>query len=187
MSRWSLVVVVVSTLAGCGSSKPAAPPDQAGTPPAATGSAPGPAQAPKGTMRTYALDTDGDPPASVTLAIPAGWAEDALSTPTQPSWKLAGALQLSLAAIAPRGDDDATRTAKAIKMQYGDAAGAERSDLSGGRVWMVVHEGDNLHARMFVPVGTAVVMGVAILGPDGASALPSIKQVFETIQAAPAP
>ena len=155
-TRWSILVFLVAIACGSKSS---------------------------GGVRTFKLSVVGeDTPVAVQLAVPSSWSEDTTSTQAEPRWTMAGARLLSLAAISPRGDDAATRMSKAIKMQYGDAAGVERVDLPEGRVWMVQHEGENIHARMFVPFDRGVVMGVAILAQDGAGQLPVIKQAFDTLK-----
>jgi hypothetical protein len=174
-------------------------------------------------MSKFTLNVDGEPPVAVTLAVPGGWSLDG-SMP-DPAWRRDGALMLSLAAVSPSGDDDAARVARAIKMQYDAVADTERTELSGGRVWIARQEGENLHARMFVPYPGGVVawrssaprarrrcprcarrsrpwrstvtdaarlddrhpritprertstwvMGVAILGAEGAAALPEVR------------
>lgn len=131
-------------------------------------------------MTKFTLNVDGEPPVDVELAVPSGWSPDG-SVP-DPAWKRDGALMLSLAAIAPSGSDDEVRVRKAIRMQYDDVGADERTDLPDGRVWIAHREGDNLHARMFVPYAGGVVMGVAILGPDGASALPEVRAAFDTLK-----
>lgn len=134
-------------------------------------------------MSKFTLNVDGEPPVAVTLAVPGGWSPD--GSMADPAWKREGALMLSLVAVSPSGDDDAARVARAIKMQY-DAVGAdERTDLPDGRVWIAHREGENLHARMFVPYPGGVVMGVAILGAEGAGALPEVRAAFETLTIAP--
>ena len=130
-------------------------------------------------MSKFTLNVDGEPPVAVTLAVPGGWSLD--GSMTDPAWKREGALMLSLAAVSPSGDDDAARVARAIKMQYDAVADTERTELSGGRVWIARQEGENLHARMFVPYLGGVVMGVAILGAEGAGALPEVRAAFETL------
>lgn len=130
-------------------------------------------------MTTFSLPGD-DAPVSVELAVPTGW--DLTSTPDGPQWRFDGALNVLITAVSPRGDDDAERIARAAKAQYGDVADGERTELSGGRVWIERREGENVHARMFVPYAGGVVMGVAILGEGGAGKLAEVKQAFETIQ-----
>lgn len=191
--RW---LIVVALAAACGSSKSGSG-SGAGTG-SGTGSATGSGSATgtgsaagagpasgSGTvsaMRTYTLTND-DGPVTVELAVPPSWTEDtAMSTPDGPVWKVAGARHLALAAVAPMGDDE-VRMRKAIRMQYGeDQSAAERADLDGGRVWMSRQEGDNLHARIFVPYPGGVVMGVAMLGPDGAGRLADVRAAFETLR-----
>jgi len=67
-------------------------------------------------------------------------------------------------------------------MQYDEVGADERTDLPDGRVWIAHQDGENLHARMFVPYPGGVVMRVAILGPDGAGALPEVRAAFETLR-----
>jgi hypothetical protein len=179
-------------LVACGSSKPAEP---APSTSAVSGSAkpshaapaiPSPTKA--GSMTTYHLSNTGsDLPVTVEIAIPPAWTADPIATPDAPMWKLAGARLLSLVAISPRGDDDATRVGKAIKMQYDDLTGAERVDLPDGRVWISARDGENQHARLFVPFADGVVMGVAILEVESAGQLPAIRAVFDTIKIVAAP
>ena len=174
MRRITVVALATACAAAlaCGSSKSSAPSGGAGgaggAPPAAPGKAP---------MHRFTLTIPGEPSVTVELAVPAGWAPD--TSGPEPAWKLDGVPMLMLAAISPTGDDDATRVRKAIRMQYGDDAG--RVDLSGGRVWMQVQEGDNLHARIFVPYPGGVVMGVAMIGAGGTGKLAEIRTAFETL------
>jgi|GEM_PF-3097485 len=132
-------------------------------------------------MTKYTLSGD-DAPVTVELTVPAGWAADATnSSSAGPAWTLPGARTLSLLAISPRGDDDATRVGKAIRMQFSDLADGDRAELAAGRVWVAHQDGDNIHARIFVPFAAGVVMGVAVLSEDAAGKLPEIKAAFETI------
>lgn len=140
----------------------------------------GPSSAPR--ARTYDLSVLGaSEPVRVQVQLPATWKE----TPGdrgEPWFALPGVdgALLTIAAVSPAGTAD-ERMAKAIKLQYGDAAGATRADLPGGRVWIVEHEGSREHARMFVPYADGVVMGAAMLeDPDG-TRVPAIRAVFDTI------
>ena len=84
----------------------------------------------------------------------------------------------------PFGKNPAYRTMAASVKVFGigeNPADTERTELSGGRVWIARQEGENLHARMFVPYPGGVVMGVAILGAEGAGALPEVRAAFETL------
>ena len=133
-------------------------------------------------MKTYSITPVGDTTAiSVAIAVPAGWTE-ASSSPEGPRFEIPGAevRVLTVNALALRGDADA-RMAKAIRMQYDDGAGAERSDLAGGRVWMIRHDRAVDHARMFVPYDGGVIMAVAILAHASGGQLSAIKQAFETL------
>lgn len=131
-------------------------------------------------MASFTLNVPGDAPVTVDFAVPAGWKPDPAGPPA--SWQVAGVPMVMLAAVSPLGDDEAARLARAISMQYGDGAGAERAELSGGRVWMARPDGDNLHARLFVPYANGVVMGVAFVSPGGP--LAAIRAAFETIRVA---
>jgi hypothetical protein len=130
-------------------------------------------------MTKFSLPGD-DAPVTVELAVPAGWK----LTPTAdgPQWGFDGALMLLLTAVSPRGDDDAARVDRAIQNQYREVAPGERTDLSGGRAWVQRKDGDNVHARMFVPYAGGVVMGVAVLDAGGAKRLSEVKAAFETIE-----
>lgn len=132
-------------------------------------------------MSTFTLSVDGEPPVTVEFAVPAGWSPD--TSGSDPAWQRAGALLLSVVAVSPSGDDE-VRMRKAIRMQYGEVADGERTDLGDGRVWIARQEGENLHARMFVPYAGGVVMGVAILGPDGAGALSEVRAAYDTLRVA---
>mgnify|MGYP001210283797 CR=1 FL=1 len=185
--RW---LFIVALLAGCSSSKSSPPAAGSGS---ASRAAPGaPARSTErapadvltaqpgkaSSMTKFTLNVDGEPPVAVELAVPSGWRADGSPDPT---WSREGALMLSLVAVSPSGDDDQARVNRAIRMQY-DAVGAdERTDLPDGRVWIAHREGENLHARMFVPYPGGVVMGVAILGAEGAGALPEVRAAFETL------
>ncbi len=132
-------------------------------------------------MSKLTLTEAGDATNKVTveLSVPADWRTE----PQEPaSWKMDGARELSLAVVEPGGNDNATRVAKAIKMQYGDLAGATRNEYPDGRAWISRPEGDNTHARMFVPYAGGVVMGVAVLS-DSAK-LDGVKAAFETLKIA---
>lgn len=136
-------------------------------------------------MRQYQLVPIGDDaPLTVEVAVPADWTVDA-SDPEGPSFVIPDAeiRVLGITALMLKGDPD-TRMARAIRMQYGDADGAERSALSGGRVWMVRREKAVDHARLFVPYRDGVVMAVAVLTHASAGRLPAIQQVFETLAVA---
>lgn len=181
--RWVVVVILV---VACSSSKKTDPGSAAGSASGAAASpaaADSPAKAPA--MSKYSVMPVGETtPISVEVAIPSGWTVDS-SSPDGPTFQIPGAevRQLTINALALGGDAEA-RMAKAIRMQYDDAAGAERSELSGGRVWMVRRENVVDHARMFVPYDGGVVMGVAIVTHASADRLPAIKQAFETIAVA---
>lgn len=173
--RWFIIVALV---AGCGSSKSSAPAAGSGSAKAAPGAAaaqPGKASS----MTKFTLNVDGEPPVAVELAVPSGWRADGGA---DPAWSRDGALMLSLAAVSPSGDDDAARVNRAIRMQYDTVGADERTDLPDGRVWIAHREGENLHARMFVPYPGGVVMGVAILGAEGAGALPEVRAAFDTLK-----
>lgn len=132
-------------------------------------------------MSKFTLNVDGEPPVAVEFAVPGGWSPD--SSAQDPSWRRDGALMLSVVAVSPSGSDNDVRMRKAIRMQYGETVSAEeRTDLPDGRVWIARQDGENLHARMFVPYDNGVVMGVAILGPDGTSALPEVRAAFDTLR-----
>lgn len=137
-------------------------------------------------MQTYLLTTTGsDTPVKVQAAIPSSWTVDT-STGDGPTFKVSGAdvKQLTFAAISLNGDNGA-RITKAIKMQYDDTTGAERVELSGGRVWMSAPQGNNIHARIFVPSPDGVVMGFALVSSASADRLPEIRSAFETLAIAP--
>ncbi len=167
-----------SSLAGCGSSKSSPPAEGSAAGPAASAPASRPGKT--SSMTKFTLNVDGEPPVAVEFAVPAGWSADP-SMP-DPAWKRAGARLLSVVAVAPSGGDDEVRVRKAIRMQYDEVGADERTDLPDGRVWIAHQDGENLHARMFVPYPGGVVMGVAILGPDGAGALPEVRAAFETLR-----
>ena len=178
---WGLLVVALLLGCGCPKSSPSA----AGSSEAPTGGA---TSASEPAMTRFILNVDGEPPVTVALAVPAGWKPDTSSAaPDGPSWNAPGSRLLMLAAVSPGGDDAEVRMRKAIRMQYGDADGAERVELGGGRVWVVRTEGDNLHARMFVPYAHGVVMGVAMMAADARARLPDIRAAFETLTIAAAP
>lgn len=109
------------------------------------------------------------------------------SDPETPTFQIQGAQvrQLAFAALTSLRGDAAERMATAIKLQFGDGAGAERHDFPDGRVWMSGMKGTNLHARMFVPYEGGVLMGIALLGKDSGDRLPEIRSVFETIKVVP--
>lgn len=129
-------------------------------------------------MTRFSLPGD-DAPVDVELTVPAHW--ELRPTADGPQWRFEGALLCTVTAISPRGDDDAARVARAITMQYDDDAEADRVALSNGRVWVARPDGDNLHARMFVPYPGGVVMGVVILEGSAAAQLPAVKAAFETL------
>jgi hypothetical protein len=132
-------------------------------------------------MSKFALTVVGeDSKVNVEFAVPGGWTSSAADPP---SWKMDGARLLSLAAVSPGGNDSTSRVAKAIKMQYADLAGAARAEYPDGRVWIAHPEGQNVHARMFVPCAAGVVMGVAML--SDASKVDGVKAAFETLKLAP--
>lgn len=168
--RWLVLVLVA-----CSSTKKADPGSES-----SRAAANPPAKAPA--MHKYNVTPVGDTvPISIQVAIPSDWSEDT-SSPDGPTFQIPGVevRQLTINALSLRGDSD-ERMAKAISMQYDDGAGADRSNLSGGRVWMVRREKVVDHARMFVPYDEGVVMGVAFLAHASADRLPAIKQAFDTI------
>lgn len=182
--RW-VVVVVVAVIVACSSSKKADPPEGSASKadpaaPSAPAAINSPAKAP--VMQTFRVTPVGDTAAlSVEMTVPSGWTVDT-SSPDGPTFQIPGAeiRQLTINALTLGGDPEA-RMAKAIRMQYDDGADARRSELPGGRVWMVRRENTVDHARMFVPYDGGVVMGVAILAHASADRLPAIQQAFETI------
>jgi hypothetical protein len=129
----------------------------------------------------FTLSEAGDDSNKVTveLTVPGNW-QSAGDNP--PSWKMDGARSLSLTAIGPSGSDDAARVQKAIKLQYDDLTGATRNDYPDGRVWIAQKDGAMVHARMFVPYPTGVVMGIAMLSDE--SKVDSAKAAFETLKIA---
>ncbi|MCC6522307.1 MAG: hypothetical protein IT373_06580 [Polyangiaceae bacterium] len=139
-------------------------------------------------LRRYRIAPPAGAPVTIEVAIPPGWTEEP-GRPDEPRLAIAGATArlLTFAALELRGDA-AARMEKAIALQYGaDAAGVERSDLPGGRVWMVAREPENLHARLFVPFEGGVLMGVAILAREAESRLPEVRTAFESIAIVAAP
>jgi hypothetical protein len=132
-------------------------------------------------MSKLTLTEAGDDSNKVTveLAVPGSWS----AGPDPASWKMDGALTLSLVTVSPRGSDDATRVGKAIKMNFADLGTAARTDYPDGRVWITQPQGANVHARMFVPYAGGVVMGIAML--SDASKVADVKAVFETLKIAP--
>ena len=162
----SMIFVAIATAVACGSSK-------------------SDSVAGKGAMQTFSLTTTGsDTPVKVQASIPSSWTVDTSSD--GPAFKISGAdvKQLTFTAIS-LGGDEAARVAKAIKMQYDDAAGAERAELSGGRVWMSAPQGNNIHARIFVPSPDGVVMGFALVASASADRLPEVRRAFETLAVVP--
>lgn len=138
-------------------------------------------------MQTYSIAADGsDAPVKIKVAIPSSWTADT-SDPEGPTFKIGGVevRRLTFAALSSLQGDASERMAKAIKLQFGDEASAERSDLPDGRVWMSGTLGTNLHARMFVPYEGGVLMGIALLGKASADRLPEIRTAFETIAIVP--
>lgn len=134
-------------------------------------------------MASYTLTEAGDDTNKVTVqfAAPADWKTD--SAGPQPSWKADGLPTLQLVTIGPSGKDNATRVEKAIKAQFGGAAGATRNDYPDGRVWIAQPQGSRIHARMFVPYASGVAMGFAMVAD--ASKLDAVKAAFETLKIAP--
>ena len=133
--------------------------------------------------KKYTLEVMGDDkPITVEISIPSTWAED-VSDRGGPEYKLPGqdGGMVSITAIGLTGDTDATMK-KAIALQYGeDAKDAQRTNLPGGRVWMIRKERNFQHARVFVPFPGGVAMGVALV--DDAH-VPEIKKAFETLKLA---
>ena len=165
-----LLILIVALGVACGSSKSA---DRAAAPAA---------------KRTYKVTALGAyAPITVELAVPAKWTEGEADL-AGPQFKIPGTdtMLLGLAALGLTGDTPAERVAKAIKAQYGDAQDAVRTELSGGRVWVVQTE-PVVHARMFVPFADGVLMGVAILPPRSADHLPAIRAAFDTLAIVGAP
>jgi hypothetical protein len=163
LTRW--LVIVAIGLVACG----------------ASGSAPTPTPTKDTAMRTYKLvprnASSGTPPITVSFAMPGGWKEN-LSDAMTPVFEipgLASGSRVSLTAITLTGSP-AQQMSKAIELQ--DLAGGQRTDLSGGRVWVQKNDG-MLHARVFVPYAGGVVMGVAMLRDAGK--LPEIRAAFETM------
>jgi hypothetical protein len=138
----------------------------------------------KGEMvaKKYSLEPTGiDQPITVEISIPSTWKEDV--DRDGPEFTIPGqdGGMVSLTAIGLSGDTDETMK-KAIALQYGaDAKDAQRTDLPGGRVWMVRKERKFQHARVFVPFAGGVAMGVALV--DDAQ-LPAIQKAFETLKLA---
>jgi hypothetical protein len=128
-----------------------------------------------------------DQPLAFEVAIPPSWQADTSSGAPQFTIPGAETRLLTFAAVMPNGDADA-RMAKAIDMQYDDddgKPGNQRVELSGGRVWIVRHELEVIHARMFVPFEGGVLMGVAMVTPEAAGHLPEIRTAFESITIRP--
>jgi hypothetical protein len=161
MLRW----VAAVALAACGSDRPTSTPESP--------------------MRTFQLKPQGNAPSiAVSMAVPSTWTV----APDQPVFTLPGldGGRIALAALDLKGDES-ERMQSAIELQYGEgdaAKDAQRTDLSGGRVWMERKEVRMLHARVFVPYDHGVVMGVALIPHAAAQRLPEIRQVFETIAVA---
>lgn len=137
----------------------------------------------KAEMHTFkVLPAAATAPLTVEAAIPAGWSiPDPAST--SPELKVPGVDRglISIAALSLSGTPE-ERMAAAIKAQYEDGAGVERTDLPDGRRWLQRVEGSRLHARLFIPYGDGVVMGVALIPQAAADQLPAIRKVFETIK-----
>lgn len=132
-------------------------------------------------MSKFQLETGGGPPVAVAMAVPPAWGVD----PAGPAFTVPGVAggMVSLAALDLRGDA-AERMQTAIAMQYGEgerAKDVQRTELSGGRVWVERTELRMVHARMFVPSPRGVVMGVALVPHAAAPRLPELRQVFETL------
>jgi hypothetical protein len=115
------------------------------------------------------------------MATPTGWIADT-SDPVAPVFEVEGVRLLSLPRLRSTGDA-AARMAMAIKLQYLDAAGVKREELSGGRVWMVKTEENRIHARTFVPFDSGVLMAVALVRKEGADRLGEIRRAFDTVVA----
>lgn len=137
-------------------------------------------------MQTYTIAGDGSETVKIQVAIPASWTADT-SDPDAPTFKISGAQvrRLTFAALTSLRGDAKEQMATAIKLQFGDGAGAERQDLPDGRVWMSGSLGTNRHARMFVPYEGGVLMAIALLAKDSGGKLPEIRSVFETIKVVP--
>jgi hypothetical protein len=171
--RWMLVVAIVSAVA-CNSSKKSE---------SGAGAA---GQTAASAVQTYTIAGDGSDKVKIEVAIPSSWKADT-SDPDAPTFKISGAQvrQLTFVTLTSLQGDAKEQLATAIRMQFGDAAGAERQDLPDGRVWMSEDEGRSIHARMFVPYDGGVLMGYALLAKDSAGTLPEIRKVFETIKVVP--
>ena len=139
-------------------------------------------------MQTYTLTPAGsDKPVKVTAAIPSNWTADA-SGGDGPSFKVPGVEGgqiVSITAIEPNGGDDAARIGKAIRMQFEEGPNVKREDLSDGRVWVSEIDDRNAHARVFIPAGNAVVMGIVSFKKENESKLPEVRKVLETIKVVP--
>ncbi|HTJ45100.1 MAG TPA: hypothetical protein VL463_23490 [Kofleriaceae bacterium] len=133
-------------------------------------------------MSTFHLKPNSNAPSiAVTMAVPSTWT----AAPDQPVFTLPGldGGRITLAALELKGDES-ERIQTAIELQYGEgdaAKDAQRTELSGGRVWMERKELRMIHARVFVPYDRGVVMGVALIPHAAAQRLPEIRRVFETL------
>ena len=131
-------------------------------------------------MRTFKLvpaNNASSAPIDVTMALPGGWKESAepsfvqFDVPEVPSGSLVSLSMIELT----RTPAEQLRTA--IELQ--GLTDGQRTDLSGGRVWIQKATGPMVHGRVFVPYAGGVVMGVAMLPtPDQ---LPEIRKVFESL------
>jgi hypothetical protein len=133
--------------------------------------------------KTYTLEVPGEKPVAVEISIPSTWTEEVDTD--GPEFKIPGLSggMVSITAIGLSGDTAETLK-KAIALQYGEAdeaKDAQRTDLPGGRVWMIRKERSFQHARVFVPVPGGVAMGVALVED---AQLPEIKKAFETLKLA---
>lgn len=134
-------------------------------------------------VQTYkVLPAAAKDPITVEADIPSDWT---VSNPSGngPEIKVPGVDRgmISIAALSLSGTPE-DRMKTAISAQYDDAAGAQRTDMPDGRVWMQRVEGTRLHARLFIPYGDGIVMGVAMIPQAAAEQLPAIRKVFETIK-----
>ena len=140
-------------------------------------------------MQTYTLTpTGGDKPVKVTASIPSSWTADTSGGADGPSFKIPGVEGgqiVSITAIEPNGGDDAARIAKAIRMQFEEGPNVKREDLSDGRAWVSEIDDRNAHARVFIPAGEAVVMGIVSFKKENEGKLPEVRKVLETIKVVP--
>src|SRR5262245_14873405 len=168
MHRWFVAITVTAVaVAACTGGGKSASPDK------------------DSSMRTYKLvpaNNPSSPPISVSLAVPSGWKENA-SNPSTVMFDVPGLASgslVSLTAIELTGTPAAQMT-KAIDIQ--GLSDGQRSDLSGGRVWIQKTQGAIAHGRVFAPYAGGVVMAVALI-QNGADRLPDLRKVFETLTVA---